>query len=71
MQAGATTSIDPVTQDSFSHISANIPFEEEQNFKLGNALFKQALGFRALIDAGFRWARTALQRSLLHELPRQ
>jgi len=41
MQAGAATSIDPVTEDSFSHISANIPFEEEQNFKLGNALFKK------------------------------
>ncbi|MBX5145159.1 di-heme oxidoreductase family protein [Rhizobium lentis] len=41
MQAGATTSIDPVTEDSFSHISANIPFEEEQNFKLGNALFRK------------------------------
>ncbi|NLS01963.1 thiol oxidoreductase [Rhizobium sp. P32RR-XVIII] len=41
MQAGAATSIDPVTQDSFSHISANIPFEEEQDFKLGNALFKK------------------------------
>ena len=36
MQAGAATSIDPVTEDSFSHISANIPFEEEQNFRLGN-----------------------------------
>jgi CxxC motif-containing protein (DUF1111 family) len=41
MQAGAATSIDPVTQDSFSHISANIPFEEEQNFRLGNALFRK------------------------------
>ncbi|MGO7902708.1 di-heme oxidoredictase family protein, partial [Rhizobium ruizarguesonis] len=41
MQAGATTSIDPVTEDSFSHISANIPFEEEENFKLGNALFRK------------------------------
>ncbi|MFF0947593.1 di-heme oxidoredictase family protein [Rhizobium leguminosarum] len=41
MQAGATTSIDPVTENSFSHISANIPFEEEQNFKLGNALFRK------------------------------
>ncbi|MBW9112380.1 thiol oxidoreductase [Rhizobium cauense] len=41
MQAGAATSIDPVTEDSFSHISANIPFEEEQNFRLGNALFKK------------------------------
>ncbi|MGR9079094.1 di-heme oxidoreductase family protein [Rhizobium leguminosarum] len=41
MQAGATTSIDPVTEDSFSHISANIPFDEEQNFKLGNALFRK------------------------------
>ncbi|WP_176538907.1 di-heme oxidoredictase family protein [Rhizobium sp. J15] len=41
MQAGAATSVDPVTEDSFSHISANIPFEEEQNFKLGNALFRK------------------------------
>ncbi|RUM27645.1 thiol oxidoreductase [Rhizobium vallis] len=41
MQAGAATSIDPVTEDSFSHISANIPFEEEQNFRLGNALFRK------------------------------
>ncbi len=41
MQAGAATSIHPVTEDSFSHISANIPFEEEQNFRLGNALFKK------------------------------
>ncbi|WP_454853979.1 di-heme oxidoreductase family protein [Rhizobium binxianense] len=41
MQAGAATSIDPVTEDSFSHISANIPFEDEQDFKLGNALFRK------------------------------
>ncbi|WP_112944844.1 MULTISPECIES: di-heme oxidoredictase family protein [unclassified Rhizobium] len=41
MQAGGATSIDPVTRNSFSHISANIPFEEEQPFKLGNALFKK------------------------------
>ncbi|TCU18260.1 di-heme oxidoredictase family protein [Rhizobium sullae] len=41
MQAGAATSIDPVTQDSFSHISGNISFEQEQNFNLGNALFKK------------------------------
>ena len=41
MQAGGATSIDPVTQDAFSRISANIPFEEEQPFKLGNALFKK------------------------------
>ncbi|MDM9619398.1 di-heme oxidoredictase family protein [Rhizobium sp. S96] len=41
MQAGGATSIDPVTHRAFSHISANIPFEEEQNFKLGNALFKK------------------------------
>lgn len=41
MQAGAATSVDPVTEDSFSHISANIPFEEEQNFRLGNALFRK------------------------------
>jgi CxxC motif-containing protein (DUF1111 family) len=41
MQAGGATSIDPVTEDSFSHISATIPFEEEQPFRLGNALFKK------------------------------
>src|SRR6478752_5750659 len=41
MQAGGATSIDPVTQDSFSQISATIPFEEEQPFRLGNALFKK------------------------------
>ncbi|MBY4631006.1 di-heme oxidoreductase family protein [Rhizobium croatiense] len=41
MQAGGATSIEPVNEDSFSHISANIPFEEEQNFKLGNALFRK------------------------------
>lgn len=41
MQAGAATSINPVTEDSFSHISANIPFEEEQQFRLGNALFRK------------------------------
>ncbi|WP_072371707.1 di-heme oxidoreductase family protein [Rhizobium tibeticum] len=41
MQAGGATSIDPITQDSFSHISATIPFEDEQPFRLGNALFKK------------------------------
>lgn len=41
MQAGGATSIDPITEDSFSHISATIPFEEEQPFRLGNALFKK------------------------------
>ncbi|MBB3540590.1 CxxC motif-containing protein (DUF1111 family) [Rhizobium sp. BK176] len=41
MQAGGATSIDPATEDSFSHISATIPFEEEQPFRLGNALFKK------------------------------
>src|SRR6478752_5298379 len=32
MQAGGATSIDPVTRNSFSHISATIPFEEGQLF---------------------------------------
>ncbi|MDQ0563109.1 CxxC motif-containing protein (DUF1111 family) [Rhizobium mesoamericanum] len=41
MQAGSATSIDPVTENSFSHISAAMPFEEEQPFRLGNALFKK------------------------------
>ncbi|TCL72093.1 di-heme oxidoredictase family protein [Rhizobium sp. BK251] len=41
MQAGATTSIDPVNGDAFSHLSANLAFSEEQDFKLGNALFRK------------------------------
>jgi CxxC motif-containing protein (DUF1111 family) len=41
MQAGGATSIDPVTKNSFSHISASIPLDDEQPFRLGNALFKK------------------------------
>jgi CxxC motif-containing protein (DUF1111 family) len=41
MSAGAATSIASVNADSFSHFSANITFEEEETFKLGNALFKK------------------------------
>lgn len=40
-QGGAGTSVKKVNRDSFSHFSANISFEEEQNFKLGNALFRK------------------------------
>ncbi|KRB58674.1 thiol oxidoreductase [Rhizobium sp. Root708] len=41
MSGGGATSIDPVSKKSFSHISGNIPFDEEQRFRLGNALFKK------------------------------
>lgn len=41
MQGGAGTSKKRVNADSFSHFSANITFEEEGTFKLGNALFRK------------------------------
>lgn len=40
-QGGAGTSTKKVNGDIFSHFSENITFEEEQNFKLGNALFRK------------------------------
>ncbi|WP_421917518.1 di-heme oxidoredictase family protein [Mesorhizobium sp.] len=41
MQGGAGTSRKDVNRDSFSHSSANITFEEEGTFKLGNAIFRK------------------------------
>lgn len=41
MQGGAGTSKKRVNRDSLSHFSSNISFEEEQTFKLGNALFRK------------------------------
>ncbi|MEP2703439.1 MAG: di-heme oxidoredictase family protein [Roseibium sp.] len=41
MQGGAGTSTKRINRDSFSHSNANITFEEEQAFKLGNGLFKK------------------------------
>ncbi|SHM94363.1 CxxC motif-containing protein, DUF1111 family [Roseibium suaedae] len=41
MSGGAATSTKTVNRDSFSHNSANLTFEEEQTFKLGNGLFKK------------------------------
>jgi CxxC motif-containing protein (DUF1111 family) len=41
MQGGAGTSPRGVSADSFSDFSANITFAEEQEFKLGNALFRK------------------------------
>ena len=41
MQGGAGTSRKRVNQDAFSHSSANITFEEEGAFKLGNGLFRK------------------------------
>ena len=41
MQGGAGTSRKRVNQDAFSHSSANITFEEEGTFKLGNGMFRK------------------------------
>ncbi|WP_214471451.1 di-heme oxidoredictase family protein [Mesorhizobium sp. dw_380] len=41
MQGGGGTSRKDVSRDSFSQSSANITFEEEGTFKLGNALFRK------------------------------
>jgi CxxC motif-containing protein (DUF1111 family) len=41
MQGGAGTSKKRVNQDAFSHSSANITFEEEGTFKLGNGMFRK------------------------------
>lgn len=41
MQGGAATSTKPVNGDAFSQFSANLTFQEEETFKLGNALFRK------------------------------
>jgi CxxC motif-containing protein (DUF1111 family) len=41
MQGGAGTSEKPANRDAFSHSSANITFEEEAIFKVGNGLFRK------------------------------
>ncbi|MEY9198984.1 CxxC motif-containing protein (DUF1111 family) [Sinorhizobium fredii] len=41
MSAGATTTIAPIDQRVFQQFSANLPFEDEENFKLGKALFEK------------------------------
>ncbi|RJT38726.1 thiol oxidoreductase [Mesorhizobium waimense] len=41
MQGGAGTSRKDANRDAFSQFSANITFEEEGTFKLGNALFRK------------------------------
>ncbi|MFC3071704.1 di-heme oxidoreductase family protein [Shinella pollutisoli] len=41
MSAGAATSTASVDADSFSHFSANLTPEEEESFRLGNALFSK------------------------------
>ncbi|MBL8584965.1 MAG: c-type cytochrome [Rhizobiaceae bacterium] len=41
MQGGAGTSKKRINQDAFSQSSANITFEEEGTFKLGNGLFRK------------------------------
>jgi CxxC motif-containing protein (DUF1111 family) len=41
MSGGAATSTAPANRDAFSHPSANLSFEKQGTFKLGNALFKK------------------------------
>jgi CxxC motif-containing protein (DUF1111 family) len=41
MSAGGTTSTKLVNQDAFSHSLANLKFDEEEEFKLGNGLFRK------------------------------
>ena len=41
MSGGAATSRKKVGRDSFSQFSANLTFEQERDFKLGNALFRK------------------------------
>ncbi len=41
MQGGAATSKAIVNGDAFSHFSTNLTFAEEEEFKLGNALFRK------------------------------
>ncbi len=41
MQGGAGTSTKLVNRDALSHFSANLTFEQEETFKLGNALFRK------------------------------
>ncbi len=41
MQGGAGTSRKKVNRDAFSHSSQNLTFAEEEEFKLGNALFRK------------------------------
>lgn len=41
MSGGAATSTKLVNRDAFSNFSANLSFEEEESFKLGNALFRK------------------------------
>ncbi|MDQ0313690.1 CxxC motif-containing protein (DUF1111 family) [Amorphus orientalis] len=41
MSAGAATSLATVNTNAFSHPSANLSFEGEQDFKVGNGLFKK------------------------------
>jgi len=41
MQGGAATSLKKANRDAFSHSSNNLKFEEEETFKLGNALFRK------------------------------
>lgn len=41
MSGGATTTIAPIGQEVFSQFFANLPFEAEQSFELGKALFEK------------------------------
>ena len=67
--AGAATVRATMTADAFSQHSANMPFEDEMRFKLGNALFRKTLGRRPGLDQGLRRPWPAVQRPRLPGLP--
>ena len=58
-----------VNRDIFSFSLANLTFEQEEQFKLGNALFRKLWVVVAVLDPGLRWARAAVQCARLPELP--
>lgn len=41
MSAGAATSKKRINRDSFSHPTANLSFEEQQTFRIGNGIFRK------------------------------
>ena len=68
---GAATPARAGDANAFSHPSANIDFERELDFKVGNGLFRKLWVTAPVLDRGLRRARAALQRPRLPVLPPQ
>ena len=69
LPGGAATTKKLVNRDIFSQFSANLSFEDQEQFNLGNGFFTQGLGGGAVLDAGVGRARAAVQFARLPELP--